>query len=117
MRGAHEAWMARRSIRRVACFGSQPNKGGNGGMCLALQLGYNRSQRWPSTRRIYGTARRPAGVADEGIVVASQGAVKAADGHELIHHRGDARRVLGDLDAGHLGLDRFIGAADFQWSI
>ena len=111
--------MTGRAIRWVTGLGCETDEGGDRGICLALEARDHGAE----GRRIglrtggavaIGGVRRATGVADEGIVRAGERSVHAADGHQFVHHFGEHRCMLGNLDAGDVGLDRLVGAADLQ---
>ena len=95
---------------RVFIFGDRPTKGGMPSADRPLQLADGAAQRRPTALRL--ALLRPAVHALKGRVV-PLAADEGADDRQPIHHAGQPRQMLADLDAGDTGGDRLELAADF----
>ncbi len=109
---AQEARLAVVGPFHVSHFRRQADKGRHRRVHRALELGHHRTQRRPTARRLL-TATAMSGDALEGVVRAA-GADDRTDRNQLVHVRGDERKMLADLDAGHVGFDRSELAANFR---
>ena len=107
-----EAGVARVGIGRMSGLDREADRRGYCRIDGALELGEHGAERRMAVLFASGTLGITA-QAHVGIVLVGTAVERANDG-ELVHHPGQTRHVLADLDAGDVGGDGAEGAADLR---